>query len=82
MLNGIAPGVVLTTMTKPFFATEKGRAMMASVSPTALADRHHGEASELAEAIAFLATLRGRFLLGQIIYVDGGTEAMARPDAI
>lgn len=82
LLNAVAPGAVRTAMTDAFFATEEGRAMMAQATPIALPSRIHGEADELAEVIAFLAMLRGRYLLGQIVYVDGGTEAIFRPDAI
>jgi NAD(P)-dependent dehydrogenase (short-subunit alcohol dehydrogenase family) len=82
LLNGIAPGAVNTGMTGPFLATGEGRAMIAKITPTALADRVHGEASELAEAIAFLATLRGRYVVGQILYVDGGADAILRTESI
>lgn len=82
LVNGVAPGAVLTAMTEQFFATDEGRAMMATVTPIALPDRAYGDASELAEVIGFLVTLRGRYLVGQIIYVDGGTEAIFRPNSI
>ncbi|HEY6868566.1 MAG TPA: SDR family oxidoreductase, partial [Novosphingobium sp.] len=82
LLNGVGPGSVLTPMTEPFFATEEGRAMLAMATPIALAGRAYGKPEELAEIIAFLATLRGRYLVGQIVYVDGGTEAIKRPGTI
>lgn len=82
LLNGVAPGSVRTPMIEPFLATEEGRAMLAKATPIALADRAYGHPEELAEVIAFLATLQGRYLLGQIIYVDGGTEAIFRPGTI
>lgn len=82
LLNGVAPGRTLTPMTEPFFATAEGRAMLDAATPIALSDCPYGTADELAEAIAFLATLRGRYMVGQILYVDGGTEAIVRPDRI
>ncbi|MDO7836683.1 SDR family oxidoreductase [Sphingobium sp. HBC34] len=82
LLNGVGPGSVLTPMTEDFLSTPEGRAMLAKATPIALPGRAYGEASELAEIIAFLATLRGRYLLGQIIFVDGGTELFFRPDLI
>lgn len=82
LLNGVSPGRVYTPMTAGFFATDEGRAMFDRATPLALSNCLYGEAEELAEAIAFLATLRGRYLLGQILYVDGGTEAIRRPDMI
>lgn len=82
LLNGVAPGRTLTPMTEPFFATEEGRAMLDEATPIALSDCPYGKPEELAEVISFLATLRGRYLVGQILYVDGGTEAIGRPQAI
>lgn len=82
LLNGVAPGRTLTPMTAPFFSTEEGRAMLARETPIALSDCPYGRPEELAEVIAFLATLRGRYMTGQILYVDGGTETIKRPEAI
>lgn len=82
LLNAISPGRVYTPMTAGFFATDEGRAMFDRATPLALSDRLYGKPEELAEAIAFLATLQGQYLLGQILYVDGGTEAICRPDMI
>lgn len=82
LLNAVAPGLVRTPMVEPFLADAEGREMLAKATPVALAGRTYGEPEELAEAIGFLATLRGRFLAGQILYVDGGTEALLRPGTI
>lgn len=82
LLNGVAPGRTLTPMTEGFFATEEGRAMLDQATPIALSDCSYGKPEELAEVIAFLATVKGRFMLGQIVYVDGGTEAIVRPRVI
>ncbi|MDO7833475.1 SDR family oxidoreductase [Sphingobium sp. HBC34] len=82
LLNGVAPGRTFTPMTQPFFDTEEGRAMLDKATPIALSDCPYGKPEELAEVIAFLATLQGRYLLGQILYVDGGTEAIVRPTMI
>lgn len=82
LLNGVGPGRTLTPMTEGFFATEEGRDMLDKATPIALSDCPYGRPEELAEVIAFLATMQGRFLLGQIVYVDGGTEAIVRPATI
>ena len=79
LVNAVSPGCVLTPMTKALIESDVGRAMLAQETPIALADRSFGTADELAEVIAFLATLRGRYLVGQIVNVDGGTEAIKRP---
>ncbi|MBB4614317.1 SDR family oxidoreductase [Novosphingobium taihuense] len=82
LLNGVSPGRVYTPMTAGFFASKEGLAMLDRYTPIALSDCPYGQPEELAEAIAFLATLQGRYLLGQILYVDGGTEAISRTDMI
>jgi NAD(P)-dependent dehydrogenase (short-subunit alcohol dehydrogenase family) len=82
LLNGVSPGRVYTPMTAGFFASKEGLAMLDHFTPIALSDCPYGQPEDLAEAIAFLATLRGRYLLGQILYVDGGTEAIFRTDMI
>lgn len=82
LLNGVSPGFTLTPMTEPMYATEEGREMFAQVTPRALSDCPYGKPEELAEVVAFLATLRSRYVVGQIVYVDGGTEAIVRPGSI
>ena len=36
----------------------------------------------VAEVAAFLAEMEGSYLLGQILFIDGGTEALLRPTAV
>lgn len=78
LLNGVAPGTVRTPMTEGLLATAEGRAILARATPIAAADYAGPEA--LAEVIAFLAELEGSYLLGQSIFVDGGTDAILRPN--
>lgn len=82
LLNGVSPGRVYTPMTAGFFASKEGLAMLDQFTPIALSECPYGQPEDLAETIAFLATLQGRYLLGQILYVDGGTEAIFRTDTI
>ena len=80
LLNGVAPGAVVTPMTAPLLATEEGRAMLAKSTPVAVGE--YGRPEEIAEVLCFLGRLEGRYLLGQIVFVDGGTEAITRPTLI
>lgn len=82
LLNGVSPGRVYTPMTADYFASPEGLAMLDEFTPIALSDCPYGQPEDLAEAIGFLATLAGRYLVGQIVYVDGGTEASFRTDTI
>ena len=40
-----------------------------------------GEAEEIADFIAFLMGPKARFFCGSILFCDGGTDALIRPDA-
>ncbi len=79
-LNTVCPGVTLTRMTTPLLETEKGRMLLKKFSPTPRPD--YADPRELGEVMAFLATMEGSFLMGQVIYVDGGAEALTRPNLV
>lgn len=79
LLNGVNPGMVKTPISERFLSTERGRAAIRQWAPIAVAD--YGEPEALAETICFLATLEGSYLLGQILFVDGGSDALIRPDS-
>lgn len=80
LLNGIGPGVVETAMTAPLFKMPEMLEAMAQSNPMAV-DGYAGPA-EIAELIAFLLTMENHYLLGQIIYIDGGSDAILRPQHI
>ena len=44
--------------------------------------RPYGEPEDIAEVATFMLELKGNFLLGHILYVDGGTESFWRPDRL
>jgi NAD(P)-dependent dehydrogenase (short-subunit alcohol dehydrogenase family) len=78
-LNAVAPGFVRTPMTERFVTDEAVMAQIRKMTPIAVSDV--AEPSALAEAIVSLGTLRGGYLLGQVLFVDGGSDAILRPDA-
>lgn len=77
ILNGVGPGGVKTPMTAPLFATEEGRAIMRQATPIAVAD--HAQPEDLAELLDFLVNMETGYVLGQVIFADGGTDAIFRP---
>ena len=67
----------LTLNLAKYFATAEGRAMMHAATPIAVPD--HGQPEDIAEVLSFLVNMERSYLLGQIIFADGGTDALFRP---
>ena len=42
----------------------------------------YAQAEEIAELIDFLLGMENHYLLGQLIFIDGGSDAILRPDLI
>lgn len=79
-LNAVAPGTVRTPMTAALLDSEEGTAMLKQATP--IATPGYGEPEDLAEIIAFLATMETAYLTGNILFGDGGTNVLLRPDVI
>ena len=79
LLNGVAPGLVVTPMTAPMLATPEGRDVLARAVPRAVADP--AQPRDLALLLAFLASPDNRYLVGQVPFCDGGTDVIVRGDA-
>lgn len=75
-LNAIAPAVVLTPMTADLVATEEGRAQLASMVPMPL--NGPMEAVVAARLLVWLTSVENTHLCGQIVFVDGGYDAITR----
>jgi NAD(P)-dependent dehydrogenase (short-subunit alcohol dehydrogenase family) len=67
----VAPGPTLTENATAYFGAE-GLAKMMSRTPA----RRAAEPTEIAEAIAFLASDQACFIHGAVVPVDGGRSAM------
>jgi NAD(P)-dependent dehydrogenase (short-subunit alcohol dehydrogenase family) len=76
LLNGISPGGVKTPMTAPLLATAEGRELLAQSVPLAMQD--YAEPEDLAPLLAFLSGPDNRYLVGQVPFVDGGTDVLLR----
>lgn len=76
-LNGIGPGVVLSPMTAPLFDDPAMVAAMARSNP--IVTKEYAQPEDIAEVIRFLLTVETPYLLGQIVFVDGGSDAILRP---
>ncbi|MBS1907887.1 MAG: SDR family oxidoreductase [Actinobacteria bacterium] len=78
-LNAIAPGVVLTPMTAELVATPEGRALLEEQVPMPLNGPF--EAVVAARLLAWLAGEENSHLCGQVVFVDGGFDAVVRGDS-
>jgi NAD(P)-dependent dehydrogenase (short-subunit alcohol dehydrogenase family) len=79
LLNGVAPGLVVTPMTAPLLATSEGREVLARAVPRGVAEP--AEPRDLALLLAFLAGPENRYMVGQVPFCDGGSEVIVRGDA-
>ena len=79
LLNVVAPGTVKTPMIAKALADPEQADAIRSGSPIAVDD--FAEADALAEVMEFLLTFAGNYIVGQVFFADGGTEAISRPTA-
>ncbi|HXZ05183.1 MAG TPA: SDR family oxidoreductase [Ktedonobacteraceae bacterium] len=80
LLNGIAPGIIETPMTQPMLADKERRAQLEQQLPMPIG--RHGRPEEVAELLLWLASPANSLVLGQVIFIDGGSEATVRGDTV
>lgn len=66
-VNAVAPGHIITPLTKPMFTPEVTRAFEARIPLGML-----GQPEWVADVVTFLASDQARYITGQVIFVDGG----------
>ncbi len=79
-LNAVAPGVVETPLTEPLLDDAAMRQLMDDAVPMPLGGFARPE--HVAEVIAFLAAPQTVRIAGQVLFVDGGADAVLRGDDI
>jgi NAD(P)-dependent dehydrogenase (short-subunit alcohol dehydrogenase family) len=79
-LNAIAPGVVSTPMMSEALSSPLGREMVAASVPAPL--NGFADAQVPARLLAWLVSPENSHLCGQVIFVDGGSEAVIRGDSV
>lgn len=73
-VNGVAPGLIETPMTAPLFDDARARGRedrIGQLNPL----RRGGQAGEIAETVAFLASDAASYVNGQVLAVDGALSA-------
>ncbi|MFD2841649.1 SDR family oxidoreductase [Populibacterium corticicola] len=78
-LNGVGPGVVFTPMTADLTATQEAREGLLEMVPMPL--NGFMEAQVVADVLDFLISRKNTHLCGQVIFVDGGSDAVIRGDS-
>jgi NAD(P)-dependent dehydrogenase (short-subunit alcohol dehydrogenase family) len=79
-LNAIAPGVVATPMMSAALSSQEGRDAVTAAVPMPL--NGFSDAIVQARMLAWLASAENTHLCGQVIFVDGGSDASIRGDSI
>jgi NAD(P)-dependent dehydrogenase (short-subunit alcohol dehydrogenase family) len=77
-INGIAPGVIKTDMTKLIFDYPTFHKFYVDRTPLG----RTGEVEDIAHVALFLASDAARYITGQIILVDGGIGPMELPGTV
>jgi len=78
LLNTVAPGLIETPMIAQALANPAQEPTIRAKSPIAV--QNYAKAQDVAELMDFLLTYETGYLLGQIIFIDGGTDVITRPD--
>lgn len=78
-LNAIAPGTVETPMTAPLLETAGGPELVDESVPMPL--NGHAGPMDVAPLLHFLTSEENTHVTGQVIFIDGGAEAILRGDA-
>lgn len=79
-VNAVAPGTVITPMTKDLLATPEGAAFVDAAVPMPL--NYHQPAQTIADMLIWLTSEQNSHMAGQTIYLDGGADATLRGDDI
>lgn len=77
-LNAVAPGVIDTGMTRPLLDLP---GVKDSLDLIPIPRGRWGQPEEIAAAIAFLGSNEASYVVGQVLFVDGGTDALLQPTA-
>ncbi len=79
-LNAIGPGIVKTPMVADMIATEEARAALDSQVP--MPCNYYLEPEDAAHLLIWLAGVENSHVTGQVIYIDGGSDAALRGENI
>lgn len=79
-LNAVAPGIIATPMSAPYTSTTESVAALLKLMPMPLNGIAQPQA--VADLLTWLGSESNTHLCGQILYVDGGSDAVFRGDDV
>ncbi|MFE1270799.1 SDR family oxidoreductase [Streptomyces sp. NPDC058758] len=79
-LNAVAPGVVLTPLTRPLLDDPATLALVERAVPMPL--HGHARPEQLAPLVAWLTSPENTLVTGQVVFADGGADAVLRGDRV
>ncbi|MGW0994380.1 SDR family oxidoreductase [Streptomyces sp. NPDC002520] len=79
-LNAVGPGVILTPMTLPLLDDPEMRGLVEQAVPMPL--HGHARPEQLAPLVAWLTSAENTHVTGQVVFADGGADAVLRGDRI
>ncbi|MFJ7193962.1 MULTISPECIES: SDR family oxidoreductase [unclassified Streptomyces] len=77
-LNAIAPGTIVTPMTRPLLDDPQTRAVVDASVPMPL--HGHARPEQVAPLLDWLTTPENTHVTGQVVFIDGGADAVLRGD--
>jgi NAD(P)-dependent dehydrogenase (short-subunit alcohol dehydrogenase family) len=78
-MNAIAPGITMTPLAEQVFADPELGQVMRDFGDSVPVG-HIAQPEDIANAARFLLSAEAAFVCGAIFFVDGGSDAMLRPD--
>ena len=79
-LNAVAPGYTRTPMTESV-ASDPAYADAIKQFLDSIPLKRAGEPEDIAKAVSYLLSDEASFVCGSVLFVDGGHDAMLRPDS-
>jgi NAD(P)-dependent dehydrogenase (short-subunit alcohol dehydrogenase family) len=78
LLNVIAPGLIDTPMSRPLIESPAAMADLQETFPMQVG--RYAQPEEVGQVLRFLGSPENSFMVGQVIFIDGGGEASYRGD--
>jgi NAD(P)-dependent dehydrogenase (short-subunit alcohol dehydrogenase family) len=80
LLNAVAPGLINTPMGRGLINDSERMAALQQIFPMQIG--RYGQPEEVGQLLHFLGSPENSYMVGQVIFLDGGGEATYRGDTI